>query len=48
MIDILHEVEQIGAIKIIRTAGLDIIHLNEDYDFIECVRQFYMNINEGA
>lgn len=48
MIDILHEVEQIGAIKIIRTAGLDIIHLNEDYDFIQCVSQFYANINEGA
>lgn len=48
MIDILHEVEQIGAIKIIRTAGLDIIHLNEDYNFIQCVSQFYANINEGA
>lgn len=47
LLDVLHEVEKMGAIKIIRTAGLDVIHINEQLTFDECVDRFYENINEG-
>lgn len=46
MLDILHGVENIGQIKIIRTAGLDVIHLNSTYSFDECVAKYYETINE--
>ena len=45
MLEILHEVEKIGEIKIIRTAGLDVIRLkNSKRTFIECVENYYANI----
>lgn len=47
MLDVLHEIENIGQIKIIRTAGLDVIHLNVSYSFEECVTKYYETINEG-
>ena len=46
MLDILHEVENAGLIKIIRTAGLDVIHLNKQMSFDQCVRKYYDTINE--
>ena len=47
LLDVLHEVERMGAIKIIRTAGLDVIRLKDHLTFIECVKKYYENINEG-
>ena len=47
MLDILHEIENIGQIKIVRTAGLDVIHLNSTYSFDECVEKYYETIDEG-
>ena len=46
MLDVLHKVEKIGAIKIIRTAGLDIIRIETRYTFNECIDYYYQNINE--
>lgn len=46
MLDILHKVEKIGAIKIIRTAGLDIVRMLQNYSFEECVENYYLSINE--
>lgn len=46
MLDILHEIEKLGAIKIIRTAGLDIIHLNGKRSFEECAKSYYESIEE--
>jgi hypothetical protein len=46
MLDILHEIENIGQIKIVRTAGLDVIHLNSTYSFHECVTKYYESIDE--
>ena len=46
MLDILHEIENIGQIKIVRTAGLDVIHLNSTYSFNECVEKYYETIEE--
>ena len=45
MIDVLHQAEKMDAIKIIRTAGLDIVRINKRYTFIECVQQYYDSIN---
>jgi len=45
MLEILHEVEKIGEIKIIRTAGLDVIRLtNAKRTFTECVENYYADI----
>lgn len=30
-----------------RTAGLDVIHLNQQLTFIECVERYYQSITEG-
>ncbi len=47
MLDILHDIENIGMLKIIRTAGLDVIHLSKQMTFIECVEHYYESISEG-
>lgn len=47
MLDILHEIESIGKIKIIRTAGLDVIHINERLTFDDCIRIYYETFDEG-
>ena len=39
MLELLRKVEKTGEIKIIRTAGLDIIRINEQRTFQECLRQ---------
>ena len=44
MLEILHSIEKIGKIKIIRTAGLDIITINEKLTFLECVENYYRKI----
>lgn len=46
MLDILHRVEKTGLIKIIRTAGLDIIHVKEQMSFEQCVNQYYQSIQK--
>lgn len=46
MLEVLHEVENTGLIKIIRTAGLDVIHLNQQMTFDDCVKKYYETINE--
>ena len=46
MLDVLHEVELRGLLKIIRTAGLDVIELLEDVDFQDCVEHYYMEMDK--
>ncbi len=46
MLEILHNVEKTGHIKIIRTAGLDVIRLNDRFTFNECVRNYYEDIRQ--
>lgn len=45
MLDALHEIENLGLLKIIRTAGLDIVHLNQKLDFNKCVQKYYKTID---
>lgn len=47
MLDVLHEIENMGEIKIIRTAGLDVVQVREERTFIECVTKYYETIDEG-
>ena len=46
MLDVLHQVERLGEIKIIRTAGLDVIRILNQRSFQECVDTYYANIEE--
>lgn len=45
MLDLLFTIERLGEIKINRTAGLDVVIINNDYSFIECVDKYYSSIN---
>lgn len=44
MLEVLHKIEKISELKIIRTAGLDIIRLANQRTFQECVDLYYANI----
>ena len=44
LLELLHKVEKIGEIKIIRTAGLDVIRINNERTFQECIETYYKNI----
>ena len=44
LLELLHKVEKIGEIKIIRTAGLEVIRINNDRTFQECIEIYYKNI----
>lgn len=44
MIDVLRSAEKTGAVKIIRTAGLDIVRILKHYSFDECVAEYYRDI----
>lgn len=44
LIEILHRAERTGFLKIVRTAGLDYIKLENGIEFIECVRKYYEEI----
>lgn len=46
MLDILHQAEKTGEIKIIRTAGLDVVRLNNQRTFQEYVAMYYASIEE--
>lgn len=45
MLDVLYRIEKLGLIKINRTAGLDVITILEELDFLECVKRFYDSID---
>lgn len=46
MLDVLYRIEKLGLIKINRTAGLDVITIQEELTFLECVERFYASIDE--
>lgn len=46
MLEVLREIERLGEIKIIRTAGLDVVRLLSDKSFITCVETYYTSLNE--
>lgn len=44
MIDVLRKAEKTGAVKIIRTAGLDVVRIDKHYTFKQCVENYYSSI----
>lgn len=49
MLDVLYRIERLHEIKIIRTAGLDVIHILNEPTFQSCVNEFYKSLSsEGA
>lgn len=44
LLEVLHNIEKIEQIKIIRTAGLDIIKILDSLDFFQCVDKYYESI----
>lgn len=49
MLDVLYRIERLHEIKIIRTAGLDVIHILNEPTFQSCVGEFYKSLSsEGA
>lgn len=44
MIELLHHAERTGLLKIVRTAGLDFIKIEEGHSFIDCVKKYYEEI----
>jgi len=42
---LLYDLELLGYVKVIRTAGLDVIRIEKDMSFEECVREYYTLIN---
>ena len=46
MLDVLYQIEQLGEIKINRTAGLDVICILHNLDFQDCVASYYASLNE--
>lgn len=43
---LLNKIEHMGYIKVIRTAGLDVVNIETDLDFLGCVREYYAAINK--
>ena len=48
LIEILRKVEKIGELKIIRTAGLDVIQItNPEKTFLDCIKQYYEELSDN-
>lgn len=45
MINLLYKLDSLGYIKVVRTAGLDVIKILTDMDFHSCVRKYYEELN---
>jgi hypothetical protein len=45
---LLYKIELLGYIKVIRTAGLDIITIETKLDFLGCVKEYYRCINDKS
>lgn len=42
---LLYKIEILGHIKVVRTAGLDVIQIKTQWDYYECIEQYYRAIN---
>lgn len=46
MLNALYDVERLGLIKISRTAGMDVVLIRRELTFLECVKNFYVSIDD--
>ena len=44
LMELLDTVQQTGSVKLVRTAGLDVLIIETDMTFIECVKTYYDNL----
>lgn len=44
--NILYKLDSLGYLKVVRTAGLDVIRLTTDMSYIECVELYYQELND--
>lgn len=42
---LLYKIELLGYIKVVRTAGLDVIQIKTKWNFLDCVEKYYRTIN---
>jgi hypothetical protein len=42
----LYKIQQMGYVKVNRTAGLDVVRITTDMNFYECVERYYQEINQ--
>jgi hypothetical protein len=42
---LLYKIELLGFIKVVRTAGLDVVEIKTGLDFLGCVNEYYQRIN---
>jgi len=45
LVNMLSKIEHMGYIKVVRTAGLDVVRIIKKMDFLECVKEYYKLIN---
>lgn len=45
ILNILYNLEKMGLIKVIRTAGLDVIRIEKTMTYLECIEEYYKTIN---
>ncbi len=43
--NLLYKIELMGYIKVVRTAGLDVIEIKTEMTFLDCIREYYRQIN---
>ena len=48
LLEVLRAIEKLGEIKVIRTAGLDVVQFHNQRTFMECVEYYYSNLNDWA
>jgi hypothetical protein len=46
LISLLNKIELLGYVKVIRTAGLDVVRIETEMNFLDCVYEYYRSINE--
>ena len=44
LMDLLDAVQQTGLVKLVRTAGLDVLRIETEMSFIECIQVYYENL----
>jgi hypothetical protein len=47
VINILYRLEKLGYVRVIRTAGLDVVELLTEMSYIDCIREYYNTLNQN-
>jgi len=45
LVKILYNLERLEYIKVVRTAGLDVIRVEKDIDYLTAIKEYYNSIN---